>query len=118
LADIKISHFVKNVFVWLLRINDEGLTLPVEKVDFIQVLIVETLVRKVLLVAVHLRLDDLTDHLFLLNIVDEVIVGKCKVMEKANKHFLVSYKTADYIRVREILICHGPVIYAYELINV
>ena len=84
--------------------------MSVEKVDLIQILVVETLVWEVLLVAIHLELDYLTNNFSFDNIIDKMIVCERKVMEKSYKYLLIRYKTADNVRIWEILNRHGPVI--------
>jgi len=53
LSKVHLGHSIVGVVLYVLSIDDKGLSLPIEAIDFIPLFIVEALVREVLLGASH-----------------------------------------------------------------
>lgn len=65
----------------ILGIDNEGLTLSIERVDFVTLIVIETLVREILPGALHDHLGYLALNFSLLRVPDEMIMCKGGVME-------------------------------------
>jgi hypothetical protein len=92
--------------------------LPVKKVNFVKILIVERFVREILFIAIQIEFYYFSNNFPFYNIINKMIMCLGEIMKETNKNFVVSYKTAYNIGVRKVLICHCPVIYTYEGVDI
>jgi hypothetical protein len=94
----------------ILGIDNEGLTLSIEWVDFVTLIVIETLVREILPGALHHHLLYLALNFSLLRVPDKVIMSKGGVMEQVNEDSSVRNKRAGYVGVWERLDAHRVVV--------
>lgn len=81
MTQIELGHSIVLVVAAILGIDNEGLTLSIERVDFVTLIVIETLVREILPGALHDHLGYLALNFSLLRVPDEMIMCKGGVME-------------------------------------
>lgn len=94
----------------ILGIDNEGLTLSIERVDFVTLIVIETLVREILPGALHHQLANLALNFSLIRVPDKVIMSKGGVMEQVNEDSSLSNERAGYVGVWERLDAHRVVV--------
>ena len=93
------------------------MALAVERVNFILLVVVETLVREVLLGASKNATADFASLPFF-KVVDEVVVGEAVVVEQVDEDLLGVQERAGDEWVWERLVAHRVVVYAADLVDV
>lgn len=94
----------------ILGIDNEGLTLSIERVDFVTLIVIETLVREILPGALHHQLANHALNFSLIRVPDKVIMSKGGVMEQVDEDSSLSYERAGYVGVWERLDAHRVVV--------
>lgn len=119
LTEISISHPVIDIIGIIVGWNDVWKALSIERIYFVELIVIEWLVREVLFGAIHdLFTRTIALHRFSFDVVDKVIVGQSEVMEQIDEDSVVSNEWAGNVRVRKSLDGHGPVVDAQQLVDV
>lgn len=95
----------------------EALALPIERIDLIQVRVVEALVREVLAVAVKFNLAK-TDNFSFVYIEKKVIVGDAVVMKEVDEEQVIMDPRACDEGVWKVLDWHGVVVDVQSFVDV
>ena len=94
------------------------MTLSVKGVDLILFVVVEALVWEVLLGALQDFLLDFANNALFGGVVDEMIVGEGRVVEKLNKYLVIGYESASDEWVWETLVAHGVIVEPKKLVDI
>lgn len=117
LAEVLVSHPLHLKVLRIVCINREGLPLPIEAVYHLILIVVETFVREIHPIALHLHLVDGAFDLVRALVVEEVVVGARVVVEKDHGDEVVAYEGAVDEGVREALDRHRVIIYSNGFID-
>ena len=94
----------------ILGIDNEGLTLSIERVNFVTLIVIKTLVWEILPGALHDQLVHLALNFSRVSVPDEVIMSKGGIMEQVDEDSCVTDKRASNIGVWERLDAHRVVV--------
>ena len=101
---------MKSVVLSVVSTDNEGMTLSVERVNFVFLIIIEALIRKIFLVAVHLALHDVTHNLLSTRVVEKVVMGQVIVMEQVHEEGVAVDVTQSDEGVGERAVAHSVVV--------
>lgn len=110
LAQVEISDLVQLVLLRVVCLDDECLALPVEGVDLVLFVIIETFVWEVSLGWFQLKAHNFSYKFFQFEVEEEMVMCQWMVVKQVNEKHIVIDEAAVYKWVWEVLNCHGPII--------